>query len=421
MLRPMHAARRWNSNSLKWFPVNQVLGARFPIVPNDSILRPRQRDRPTIWGLSYYCEMRIVGEDQVPNAYSRRRRERFRRVLQCFQFTDFEGKRVLEIAGNDTEVAEYLLSLGATSVTIINLSQFYPDGEVKPGIFFRRVDARKLCAEFGEKSFDVVFGNAILEHLSDMDKALAECSRALTEGGLLFLSGHALWSSSIGHHIWVIGQGMNYRFTDATNPIPPHAHLLLGKRGLSDHLRERGIPASHIDAILHWTFHDDDINRVGYRRTVQAFRDSGLQVADVATVTELVPDDRLDRLREIDAIEDYSVLGMNIASFVGEGERIRRFFQASTKAYQIAPYRAEWALCYAEVLLFGNRLDDAEIILRIALDLDGDLVKSHERLSEILERKGQHAEASLVIKRAVERWPFDSALRAHESKLRSTL
>jgi len=101
------------------------------------------------------------------------------------------GKRVLEIGSQSWEWCLFRYGYRPTQLTCINISQAELDSgrshAAKLGYAcdFFKMDAHEL--EFGDASFDIVFGVAILHHL-DFARAMREIHRVLQKGGkILFV------------------------------------------------------------------------------------------------------------------------------------------------------------------------------------------------------------------------------------------
>src|SRR5215831_10780723 len=96
------------------------------------------------------------------------------------------GKRILEIGSQSWEWCLFRYGYRPTQLTCINISQAELDSgrshAAKLGYAcdFFKMDAHEL--EFGDTSFDIVFGVAILHHL-DFARAMREIHRVLQKGG----------------------------------------------------------------------------------------------------------------------------------------------------------------------------------------------------------------------------------------------
>ena len=184
----------------------------------------------------------------------------------------------------------------------------------------------------------------------------------------------------------------------------------MGEDRLHEALLTKGVPADHAEAVIEYVYRSDNINRYGFRRTVQAFERSGLKVVEIGRAMEDVPSDRLAILRRQDPEEDFTVRGVRVAAFDGEGSRIRNWSQARAAAFETAPDSPEWTLLYAEQQTQHGRLDEAEMLVRKAIDRDPGLVKCHELLADILRRKGEIRSARATLENASAQWPDDVAL-----------
>ena len=121
---------------------------------------------------------------------------------------DLSGKRIL-LLGNGMSIKElYFLHLGAEVVytdisieAVIRMQNLYRDSELRERgydrIEFHAVDG--LSLPFPDSSFDIIYGDAFVHHIEDLDSFFAEVSRCLRDGGMCrFLDGSysPLWQAA---------------------------------------------------------------------------------------------------------------------------------------------------------------------------------------------------------------------------------
>jgi SAM-dependent methyltransferase len=232
------------------------------------------------------------------------------RVLS--RYVDIQGKRVLEIGGAQACLsARAFLDDGAARVTVTGLDHVSEEGEsVDQRLCIMKADALDLHSRFAAGSFDLVFGLSIIEHIPRPDRFLEEVSRVLAPGGLALFEGFPLWSSPLGHHLWVAAWGgayegktsASYLFTGlsgvaSSNPVPDWAHLLMEQTELEEYLVGQSLPASDIACISDWIYRAEDINRLSTADLTQAYTTSGLVVLEAITRRVDVPPHTLERLR----------------------------------------------------------------------------------------------------------------------------
>jgi ubiquinone/menaquinone biosynthesis C-methylase UbiE len=148
-----------------------------------------------------------------------------KKTIDCFnEVCSFIGKKVLEIGGSPPyNVAREFLNRGARNMITIDYRTDIPNRQIAENLQYLNMDARDL--KFPRQEFDLVFGVAVLEHLHNLDKVLAEISRVLVKGGYAYLHGAPLWSCRLDHHVWVRFDDVKYEF-HANNPIPDWHHLI---------------------------------------------------------------------------------------------------------------------------------------------------------------------------------------------------
>ena len=202
-----------------------------------------------------------------------------RTLGEFFSLFDVENKSVLEVGGIPPfSIAKFFMQKGAKNVDVININNFSDCGEVTKKIQYHLMDARRMA--FPDKSFDVIFGVAILEHINNLDMFFAECSRVLKPGGCLYLHGGPLWSSYVGHHVYLKVENIYYKFLE-NNPIQPWDHLLLDKDEMFNKINERISNSLHSLEIVNQVFESNFINRVFPEKIIEDFQKSGLVLIDL--------------------------------------------------------------------------------------------------------------------------------------------
>jgi SAM-dependent methyltransferase len=135
----------------------------------------------------------------------------------------FDGKRILEIGGDDK--ARTLQSVAAlySPKELIGLNPAFASRRIAGNMRVEQVGAQTSGLE--DESIDSVFSFSAFEHIRDLGAVLAEMHRVLVPGGLLYSHFGPLWSTSYGHHLWLQhddGRVFNYHNV----LLPPWCHLL---------------------------------------------------------------------------------------------------------------------------------------------------------------------------------------------------
>lgn len=206
------------------------------------------------------------------------------------------GKRILEIGGDTRlQVANLMLNRGASHVTTVNYAPNFPDQNLGNRLVARKLDGTKLNEHFPGGSFDVVFGVALIEHVHDLAQLLDQVYDVLTEDGAAVLKGSPIWTSELGHHLYVRRPGRHFRFhVPGDNPIPPWHHLLWTRAEMEAFLqRERGIDPEDARAIGAFVYEHRALSRKGYSQILQAFRSSRFPVVELKEILGTAPDDAL--------------------------------------------------------------------------------------------------------------------------------
>lgn len=135
---------------------------------------------------------KIVAEELTRNPYIE---VNFKRL---FEGINVRGKSILIIGANRGYEAELFLKLGAKAVTGIDV--FLPQ-EIYKNRKFRFVLSAAEKLPFDNFSFDIVYSQAVLEHVADLEKTFSEVVRVLRSGGISLHIASPLWYSRDGHHI----------------------------------------------------------------------------------------------------------------------------------------------------------------------------------------------------------------------------
>ena len=130
--------------------------------------------------------------------------------------------------------------------------------------------------DFPDNSFSMLFGRAVLEHISDMDDFLLECDRVLEPGGVLYLDGGPLFYSPRGHHMAVKGAtGTHYGFDAMPDLLPNWCQLDSNEDEIYIHLtEEKGINEEDARIISNYVFNTPEQNRMSASMVMETFERS---------------------------------------------------------------------------------------------------------------------------------------------------
>jgi SAM-dependent methyltransferase len=146
-------------------------------------------------------------------------------LQHCDQVLGLAGREVLEIGGSVP--AEAVRRFGVGRWTAFDLETI-PVEEHD----YRVLVGDATCLPVPEASVDLVFSICAFEHFQDVAAVLTEAHRVLRPGGCLFAQFSPIWSSSLGHHVWLKEQGRTiFTFNDLA--LPPWAHLLLDEHEIA--------------------------------------------------------------------------------------------------------------------------------------------------------------------------------------------
>lgn len=171
-----------------------------------------------------------------------------------------------------------------------------------------QADVRRL--PLADASISAIISITAFEHILDFSAALDEMYRVLKPGGLVYSDFGPIWSSSIGHHVYAVVDGVEARhFKPGANPVPHYAQLLMTPDEVrSAVMRHPWVFPRLADAIVAWIFETGDLNRLFYEDYVRLFHESPFTVRHLAPVREHVPRAIQARLRAAHpSYNDFSV------------------------------------------------------------------------------------------------------------------
>ena len=119
-----------------------------------------------------------------------------------FNRVNIGAKKVLEV-GSDYHlvVARLFIANGADHVVATSIGDWRGTEPFPPNVEYRVGDVGDIDLE--EKSFDIIYGVAILEHIPDLHKVAAKIDSLLRPDGVAYLQGCPLWPGRLGHHVVV--------------------------------------------------------------------------------------------------------------------------------------------------------------------------------------------------------------------------
>jgi SAM-dependent methyltransferase len=117
-------------------------------------------------------------------------------ILQLSAYCQLAGTRVIDIGGASGYVGDALTAAGASTLTVeYEWSQIVEHGRrLKGGV---QADGRALPVF--DAIFDVAFSSNVLEHVRNPEQMLLEMVRAVTPGGIVFVT-YTNWLSPWGGH-----------------------------------------------------------------------------------------------------------------------------------------------------------------------------------------------------------------------------
>jgi SAM-dependent methyltransferase len=168
-------------------------------------------------------------------------------IREVSRYCQLTGARVIDIGGASGYVGDALVEAGATTLTVeYEWSQILEHGRrLKNG-----VQGDGMALPVLDAAFDVAFSSNVLEHVPDPERMLREMTRAVTPGGIVFVT-YTNWLSPWGGH--------------ETSPW----HYFGGERAVRRFQKRRGEPPKNlygvslfklpISRVLDWARHCPDV------------------------------------------------------------------------------------------------------------------------------------------------------------------
>lgn len=214
---------------------------------------------------------------------------------------------VLEI-GSDGQLASAKVLHKLTGLEVV-ASNLVVKGLIdRVGDYPIRIHQNDIGAlNFPDDSFSMLYGRAVLEHISDMDDFLAECDRVLEPGGILYLDGGPLFHSPRGHHMAVKGpSGTHYGFGQMPDLVPNWCQLDSNEDEVFAHLtQQKGIDEADARVIANYIFTSPEQNRMSASDVIATFERSAFNnlAYDTIQMKKFVPPPHLvEQYGEFDLI-----------------------------------------------------------------------------------------------------------------------
>lgn len=243
---------------------------------------------------------------------------------------------ILEI-GSDGKLAsaKVLHKLTGLDVVASNLTIDGLDGQVGDyPITVKKNDVGSL--DFPDNSFSMLFGRAVLEHISDMDDFLLECDRVLEPGGVLYLDGGPLFYSPKGHHMAVKGAtGTHYGFDVMPDLLPNWCQLDMTEQELFTHLtEEKEIGTDDARIVSNYIFNTPEQNRMSASMVIDTFERSPFQnlAYDEMHVKKFTPPPHL-----VEKYGEFDLTCNGLAYYVQTGPKVDRPAPVHAEAPAPAP------------------------------------------------------------------------------------
>ena len=191
----------------------------------------------------------------------------------CTWVDGLAGKRILEVGCDLQGALARYISDRYQPAELVGLNPYAKNVELSSSCRLDQGDIRK--APYPDDHFDVILSTSAFEHIHDFDVALQEMYRVLRPGGYLYSRFGPIWSTSYGHHLWLIHNGNLYNYWNVI--LPSYCHLLMTREQVADHLRS-SYDEDVVEVISNYVFGSDEQNRLFYEDYENIIRSSPFEV-----------------------------------------------------------------------------------------------------------------------------------------------
>lgn len=179
----------------------------------------------------------------------------------------FKNKDILELGGvTPKSIAD---RYGAKSWTSVTLSVNDNINTTNYNVLNGNIETYN----FLDNHYDVCITTNCLEHVMSLEKGLLNVYKALKPGAFFSILYGPIWSSHIGHHLFVKDIETNNYYTFNDNIIPPWGHLLYDEIELKDYLLKQQYSERVVNLIIKQVYKSDISNKLFYDDYIQIFDD----------------------------------------------------------------------------------------------------------------------------------------------------
>jgi SAM-dependent methyltransferase len=224
----------------------------------------------------------------------------------------FKNKIVAEIGSDEfLECSRAAILLGARQVIA---ASYWPSQS--PIVSEERLILKKLNFEemhLPDNTFDLIFGMALLEHVLNPVLVASEIARMLKKGGHAFLQGAPMWTSILGHHVWVDCNNRKYHFPDS-DVIDNWYHLTdFTKDDFKRVMLRKAVPLEDIPFLYDWVAHDTNISRIPPSKIVDIFKNTkGISVEVKISYDNSLANNYYDIAKKTYTEEDLRTIGLEL-------------------------------------------------------------------------------------------------------------
>lgn len=213
------------------------------------------------------------------------------------QQVNFSDKTILEVGcGNGEMLKEIAAKYKPAMIIGVDPKVI----QEQQGDNWRIAQGDVTALNYPDCSFDLVISLAVLEHISDLEKAFYEIKRVLKPYGQLYTKTGILWTSVIGHH---------YALDDKvwTELIPPWGHLWMNKKEMFEYLQPL-VGEEKAQQACESIYECKRLNRLARRDYYEAILNSGLWVRYIEENISLSRYSRFGRRESEYSLEIYAKL-----------------------------------------------------------------------------------------------------------------
>lgn len=250
--------------------------------------------------------------------------EQFIEDLICEMNDNIENKIFCELCTyNHYEMPRRLLQLNASRIDCVDPWN-NEEGEIQKGIYSYKNPIYATTLQ--DKTYDCVYGIALLEHIEKINEFAKELYRILKPNGIAIVQGASFWTCDWGHHITPAlllkenGDNCTIEYPEdiqncgyyVNNTLSNWGHLYMSKDEQIKDLTSKGIPYNHAEFIIDRVQNTVYLSRQKPSTIINAFADAGFKISAKVDIENPISDEIYKKLSKDISRLDANIRGLKL-------------------------------------------------------------------------------------------------------------